>query len=241
MSTDFGLENLLELNGEIIAFDNGMWAKFVAIRVEPDEARPHGISYSLTLHGRGGERIFGIDNAHPVRVSRSPTSKKDRSSDHIHRGTNTRPYNFVDAGTLLEDFWTEVENTQEVELIDSRLNVLKVGIASAEFVKARTIAIARGQRSRDADEPQVWFTSINSLAQVLSEPNRLLLELIRKAKPASLTELAELTGRRTSNLSRTLRTMESYKLVRLVRTNKSVRPIVDWDKVDIEVVLAQAA
>lgn len=126
-------------------------------------------------------------------------------------------------------------------MIDSRLNVLKVGIASAEFVKARTIAIARGQRSRDADEPQVWFTSINSLAQVLSEPNRLLLELIRKAKPASLTELAELTGRRTSNLSRTLRTMESYKLVRLVRTNKSVRPIVDWDKVDIEVVLAQAA
>ena len=58
MDTDSGLENLLGLHGEIIAFDNGTWAKFVAIRVDPDEARPHGISYSLTLHDRDGRRIF---------------------------------------------------------------------------------------------------------------------------------------------------------------------------------------
>jgi len=123
----------------------------------------------------------------------------------------------------------------------SRSNVLKVGIASTAFVKARTIAIARGEHRRARDEPQVWFTSINSLAQVLSEPNRLLLELIRRAQPETLTELAELTGRKASNLSRTLRTMESYKLVRLERSARNVRPVVDWDKVDIEVTLGRAA
>ena len=126
-------------------------------------------------------------------------------------------------------------------MIDARSKILKVGIASTEFIKARTIAIARGERKRTAHEPQVWFTSINSLAQILSEPNRLLLELIRKAKPSTMAELADLSGRKQSNLSRTLRTMENYKLVRLERTNHTVRPIVDWDKVDIEVPLAPSA
>jgi hypothetical protein len=109
MATDRGLENLLDLNGEVIAFDNGTWAKFVAVRVDPDEARPHGISYSLTLHDRHGARIFGIDNAHPVRTTAGPAGKSKLASDHLHRGTTTRPYKFVDAGMLLEDFWREAD------------------------------------------------------------------------------------------------------------------------------------
>ena len=70
-------------------------------------------------------------------------------------------------------------------MTDMRLNVLKIGIASTGFIKARTFAVARGQRKRRPDDPLVWFTSINALAQVLSEPNRLLLELIRKARPSN--------------------------------------------------------
>lgn len=123
-------------------------------------------------------------------------------------------------------------------MIDKKPKILKVGIASTEAIKQRTIEIATGKRKRDRNDPQVWFTSINSLAQVLSEPNRLLLEMIRRAEPASMTELAGLTGRKASNLSRTLRTMENYKLVRLEKVNQHVRPIVDWDKLDIEIPLA---
>ena len=126
-------------------------------------------------------------------------------------------------------------------MIDTHSNVLKVGIASADFLKARTLAIARGRRWRQPDEPQVWFTSIHSLAQVLSEPNRLLLETIRTEKPSTLTELAVISGRKPSNLSRTLKTMESYKLVRLEKIDHTVRPVVDWDKIDIEVPLWAAA
>ena len=123
----------------------------------------------------------------------------------------------------------------------TRSKVLKVGVASADFIKARTLAIARGQRKRMPGEPQIWFTSIHSLAQVLSEPNRLLLELIRSAKPSTLTELAALSGRKPSNLSRTLKSMESFKLVRLEKIDNTVKPVVDWDRVDIEVALAEAA
>jgi predicted transcriptional regulator len=95
---------------------------------------------------------------------------------------------------------------------------LRIGIASRAQMKARTIAVARGGHRRAADEPKVWFTSMESLAQVLSSRNTLLLELIRRARPASLKELADLSGRTVSNLSRTLRTMERYRLVTLTES-----------------------
>jgi predicted transcriptional regulator len=94
------------------------------------------------------------------------------------------------------------------------MTTLKVGIASYEQFKKRTMAIARGEYRRAAGEPKVWFSSIESFAKVLSERNRELLSVIAETKPQSLNELAVATGRAKSNLSRTLKTMERYGLVR---------------------------
>lgn len=74
------------------------------------------------------------------------------------------------------------------------------------------------------ESPTVWFASMASLAAVLSEDNRALLKVMRDAQPRSLTELAELTGRKVSNLSRTLRTMASYGIVKLERDKGEVQP-----------------
>jgi len=101
-------------------------------------------------------------------------------------------------------------------------------------MKARTIAIARGEHKPTSDEPKVWFTSMESLAQVLSSKNTLLLEMIRRARPASLQELADMTGRKPSNLSRTLRTMERYRLVRLDRSGGTLVPTVPYDRLSFE-------
>jgi predicted transcriptional regulator len=68
-----------------------------------------------------------------------------------------------------------------------------------------------------ADEPGVWFTSTESFAKILSAGNRELLRIISEAAPGSIEELAQLTGRAKSNLSRTLKTMAGYGLVRLER------------------------
>ena len=92
---------------------------------------------------------------------------------------------------------------------------LKVGIASHAELKQRAIEIARGERQRQRNEPKIWFTSIESFARILSEPNRQLLRTIDQEHPTSLKELAELTGRKVSNLSRTLKTMSQYGLVSL--------------------------
>jgi predicted transcriptional regulator len=95
------------------------------------------------------------------------------------------------------------------------VTTLKVGIAPYAAMKARTLAIARGELKPAADEPRVWLPSAESFAKLLSERNRALLAAIAATPPSSLTELARRTGRRPSNLSRTLRTMERYGLVRL--------------------------
>jgi predicted transcriptional regulator len=93
------------------------------------------------------------------------------------------------------------------------MTTLKVGIADFEQFKEYTLAIARGTHKRAAGEPKVWFSSIESFAKVLSEPNRELLKVIAETKPESLQALADKTGRAKSNLSRTLKTMERYGLV----------------------------
>lgn len=89
-----------------------------------------------------------------------------------------------------------------------------------------------GVRPPDAPEatvsgqqmPTVWFPSMATLAAVLSEDNRALLRLIRQAKPKTMTELAAMSGRHVSNLSRTLRMMEGYGLVALTKNARQTRP-----------------
>ncbi len=103
---------------------------------------------------------------------------------------------------------------------------MKVGIMSRERYIQRTLAIARGTYKPGAGEPKVWFESMKSLAEVLSEPNQRLLTLIEEHKPQSLHELERLSGRKAGNLSRTLRTLESHGLVTLQKRNRRLIPSV---------------
>ena len=124
----------------------------------------------------------------------------------------------------------------------SHVHILRVGIAPYEEVKERTLAIARGEYKPSPSEPKVWFSSMESLAQVLSTHNKLLLELIAQAKPKSMTELAQLSGRHKSNLSRTLKTMEHYGLVTLNREKSGeISPRVTFDHLRVDLSLSHEA
>jgi predicted transcriptional regulator len=115
------------------------------------------------------------------------------------------------------------------------MNNLKVGIASVDQYKARTMAIARGEYVPAPNEPKVWFQSLETLAQVLSVKNRALLAVIAETNPASLNELAEKTGRAKSNLSRTLKTMESYDLIHFEKGHgREIAPRVNYSGVELE-------
>jgi predicted transcriptional regulator len=115
------------------------------------------------------------------------------------------------------------------------MTTLKVGIATYDEMKARTMAVARGERRISRDEPKVWFTSTESFAKVLSAGNRELLRVIAERSPGSLDELARITGKAKSNLSRTLRTMAGYGLVHLERGERGcVTPKVVHDRVELD-------
>jgi predicted transcriptional regulator len=101
------------------------------------------------------------------------------------------------------------------------------------------MAIARGEYVPSPDEPKVWFQSLETLAQVLSDKNRSLLTLMAETEPASLSELAERSGRAKSNLSRTLRTMERYGLVRFEKgEGRELAPRVNYSGVALEMSFA---
>ncbi len=118
---------------------------------------------------------------------------------------------------------------------------IKVGIATYEQQKARLMAIARGEHKPAPDEPKIWFSSIESFAQVLSTKNQLLLELIAEAKPASVAELEALSGRKGPNLSRTLKTLARFGLVELQRQGRTLVPRAVYDRVSVELPLLTAA
>ena len=104
---DPAYDTLLDLNGLTLVVDpeGGYWVRFVVTQVPVMPEKPHGLDYSLTLHGPDGERLVGFDNAHHV-----GKGKSDRPKDHRHRIRTVRLYEYSDAATLLADFWKEVDS-----------------------------------------------------------------------------------------------------------------------------------
>lgn len=105
------------------------------------------------------------------------------------------------------------------------MKAIVIGIMPQQKIRERVMAIARGEYKPKNTEPKIWFTSMKSLAEVLSDDNRALLKIITELKPESISALAVATGRKPSNLSRTLKTMSNYGIVDLKRENNHVRPI----------------
>lgn len=110
-ATDYPLDFLLAFDGRIHHLDDGYWLKFEIKKVKTSKSRPHGLSYSFTLHAPDGSRLIGFDNAHGIAVAGSRYKKRLQATDHWHRteGDIGRLYDFKDAATLLDDFFDEVE------------------------------------------------------------------------------------------------------------------------------------
>lgn len=75
------------------------------------------------------------------------------------------------------------------------MKAITIGIMPQARIRARLLAIAKGEYKPKPGEPKIWFTSMRSVAEVLSDDNRALLQMIRETRPESLAELAERTGR----------------------------------------------
>lgn len=108
---EYGIEFLLAFDGRVHHLEGGYWIKFEIKRVRSTQRRPHGLSYSLTLHAPDGSRLVGFDNAHASRPAGSRFKRPPDAADHWHRREHDpgKPCVFKDADTLIVDFFDEVE------------------------------------------------------------------------------------------------------------------------------------
>lgn len=106
-----------------------------------------------------------------------------------------------------------------------RAKIIKVGIMSFKDYQKYTMAIACGKYTPKKDEPKIWFESIETMSQILSTKNIELLKIIDSQKPESIKELADYSGRKVSNLSRTLKTFQRYGLVDIIENERRKKPV----------------
>lgn len=112
--------------------------------------------------------------------------------------------------------------------------IIKIGIMESKAYQQRTIDIAAGRIKPERGAPKIWFSSMDSLGKVLSDKNRLLLKIIADESPETIQELADITGRQPSNLSRTLKTFENYGFVEMVKSARSKKPIAKATEFNIQ-------
>ena len=120
---------------------------------------------------------------------------------------------------------TYIRGSQDRQRVGESYYFGKMVAEISGFFAAADMAVARGERRIAPGEPKVWFTSTESFAKVLSAGNRDLLRVIAEQAPASLDELARITGKAKSNLSRTLKTVSYTHLdVYKRQTHRRARP-----------------
>ena len=117
------LEWLLDYDGRRHFLASGHFLKFEIGLIAQSAQVPHGIAYSFTFHDPDGTRLLGFDNAHPVPHPGGKYVKVKPDADHWHGTVDDegRPYAFVSAAQLLDDFFCEVEKLCEVQGISTEV------------------------------------------------------------------------------------------------------------------------
>jgi predicted transcriptional regulator len=108
-------------------------------------------------------------------------------------------------------------------------------IKTMRELEADMRAVARGEKPAPADAAKPTFESVDALIRLLTPENRKLLAVIRDCKPQSIAELAKITGRAASNLTRTLAKLEAVGFVRMQGEEKRKIPVSIVQKLRVEI------
>jgi hypothetical protein len=108
---DYTLEFLLDFDGTHPSPGGRVLVQIRNQARQSNPRRPHGLSYSFTLHAPDGKRLIGFDTP-TLAVKTSRFKKQPHAGDHWHRTERDpgRQYKFKDAETLIDDFFNEVES-----------------------------------------------------------------------------------------------------------------------------------
>ena len=120
-------------------------------------------------------------------------------------------------------------------------NTLIVTVESISTVQQRTsdaFEQALGDDTPEVDAARrLSFETTDQLAQVFTPRAIDLLHAIAQDEPASIREAARLVDRDIKQVSENLERLEEYGIVDFVEDGRAKRPIVLYDKIDIQLPL----
>lgn len=108
-------------------------------------------------------------------------------------------------------------------------------VESLQSLRDEMKAVARGDRPAPPDAGTPSFNSIEAVVRLLTPENRRLLVVIRDRKPASVAELAAMTGRAQPNLTRTLAKLEAAGFIRMKAVGRRKAPSVCVKRIVVEI------
>ena len=116
------------------------------------------------------------------------------------------------------------------------MKTIRIGIASEQEIRQRLLDIAAGRARPSAQEPKVWVRSVEEFRTLLSEKNMHLLAAIRSRKPKSVSELAQSIHEDQGNLTKRLKMLASFGLIKLeegerTRGRTALVPKVTFDRI----------
>lgn len=91
----------------------------------------------------------------------------------------------------------------------------RIGIASEELVRKYILDISGGKIKHVEGMPNIWFTSLTELSQVLTNDNIKLLNMLSHERSNSVVKLAEITDRSVEELSISIEKLTSKGFVRI--------------------------
>ncbi|EJL6401216.1 transcriptional regulator [Vibrio navarrensis] len=101
--------------------------------------------------------------------------------------------------------------------------IARIGISSEELIRKYMLNVAAGKINHVEDMPNIWFTSLTELSQVLTNDNIKLLNMIFHESKNSLVKLAKITGRSVEELSISIEKLTSKGFVRIDRCGNEDR------------------
>jgi predicted transcriptional regulator len=119
---------------------------------------------------------------------------------------------------------------------------LKIGIMPGREYQQYILDVVSGKRRIDPAMPTMMFSNIESLTRLIFA-NLDLLELIAQQRPKTMAELSQLSGRRPSNLSRTLKSLELHGLISLEDSpaGRGKKPVLLVSSLNIQIPFTKAA
>ncbi len=110
MKLEKGLALRLDFDGWEYVREDGYSVRFSVRACDATVERPHGIRYSLTLHDKYGQKVFGMDNAHAAKPIRKAIAGREQPFDHLHRSAKDKgtPYTLASAEDLITIFYNEI-------------------------------------------------------------------------------------------------------------------------------------